>query len=453
MTTEHTFDQLKLDERLLRAIHEMGFTTPTPIQAKAIPLALQGSDIIGQAQTGTGKTAAFGLPILQSIDHQKPVVQSLILAPTRELAIQVAEELKQLSKHVHTRIITLYGGQEIQKQLGPLHAGVQIVVGTPGRVLDHLERRSLNLSSVKVVVLDEADRMLDMGFIDDVNRILEKTPREKQTMLFSATMPAPIRRLAEKFMVTPELVKVSEDKLTVTGITQYYMGVDPRDKIDVLQAILKTRAKTQTIAFCRTKHGADRVAEILQRKGFNTLALHGNLTQNARDKVMAKFREGQIQVLVATDLAARGLDVDDVTHVINYDLPEDGNVYLHRIGRTGRAGKAGESITFCGNLLDIRSVKLWAQIAGSTIDAIDIPFEKRIPRNDSAPHGAPQHYGQRHGGGHRPQGHGGYRGGGGHGGGGHGGGHRDGGYRGGGGHGGGGHGGGHRGGGFRHRPR
>ncbi len=367
-----SFEELRVSRNILSAVKEMGFTKPTPIQEQAVPLLMQGSDIIGQAQTGTGKTAAFAIPILEAIDGNSRSVQALVLVPTRELAVQVAEETRALGKHARATVLEVYGGVDIERQVMHLNRGVHVVVGTPGRLIDLIKRNSINLSSVRIAVLDEADRMLDMGFIEDVEFILSHLPKERQTALFSATMPKPIVDLSHKFMVSPEFIKVSEDKMTVEEITQYYIGLDPRDRLDALCTLFKARAAKLSIVFCRTKRGADNLETILRDRGFKALSLHGNLSQAQRDKVMQKFRAGEIDVLVATDLAARGLDVEDVSHIINYNLPEESAQYVHRIGRTARAGKSGEAISFATNLDEIRAIQQFAAETNSSIQELKL---------------------------------------------------------------------------------
>ncbi len=348
----------------------MGFTIPTPIQAQAIPLLMQGSDIIGQAQTGTGKTAAFSIPILEALNEQEHSVQALVLVPTRELAVQVAVEMRAIGKHSHAKILEVYGGVDLERQIMRLRDGAQVVIGTPGRLIDLINRNAIKLRSVHLVVLDEADRMLDMGFIEDVEFILSNLPKERQTALFSATMPKAISDLSHKFMVAPETVKVSEDELAAKGVEQFYMSLDPHDRLDALCTLLKNRATNLSIVFCRTKRGADNLELILRDRGFKALSLHGNLSQAQRDRVMQKFRSGEIQVLVATDLAARGIDIDDISHVVNYNLPNEAMQYVHRIGRTGRAGRVGESVSFATNLEEIRMVQQFAAEANSTISEL-----------------------------------------------------------------------------------
>ncbi len=345
--TEITFGGLGIAPKLLDVISKLGFKNPTSIQLKAIPVAVDGKDIIGIAQTGTGKTAAFGICILeklaQTARHDRKA-HSLILAPTRELAVQITVELQKIGKYLSLKILAVYGGQEIERQLGPLHSGVDIVVGTPGRLLDHIERGTLKLDAVEVVVLDEADRMLDMGFIDDIEKILSKIPGTRQTMLFSATMPNQILELSKKYLHAPQQVRVSEDSLSVKNIKQYYVETSKFDKLNMLLMLLVEKKPHLTLIFVRTKRGADRINEILVDRGFSSLALHGDMSQNKRDRSMASFRQKHINILVATDLASRGLDVSDVTHVINYDMTDDPYTYVHRIGRTGRMGKEGEAI-------------------------------------------------------------------------------------------------------------
>lgn len=352
------FIEIGLSEPLLKAITEMGYETPTPIQEQGIPLLLQGEDLVGQAQTGTGKTAAFGLPILEKWLNTKPehkppfrrgcaTPSALILAPTRELAIQVANEMRKMGKYTGVNVVPLYGGQEIEKQTREFGRPVDIVAGTPGRILDHLERGSLDVSRARSLVLDEADRMLDMGFMDDVVDIIRKTPKERQTMMFSATMPREIMGVAYEYMKAPQTVKVGEDKITLDKIRQYYIEVpDARMRLPLLLGLIKAKNPQLAIIFCRTKMGADKLGHILKNRGIDAMALHGDMTQRQRDNAMGLFREGKIHALVATDLASRGLDVFDVSHVINYDLPEEHTTYVHRIGRTGRMGAEGEAVSF-----------------------------------------------------------------------------------------------------------
>ncbi|HEY0196288.1 MAG TPA: DEAD/DEAH box helicase [Methanobacterium sp.] len=330
-----------------RAILDMGFEEATPIQSLAIPFIMEGRDVIGQAQTGTGKTAAFGIPILEKVDPHQRDLQAIILCPTRELAIQVAEELKKLSKYLKDiRILPIYGGQPIERQIKALNKGVQIVIGTPGRVMDHMRRGTLDMTSVKIVVLDEADEMLDMGFREDIEFVLRDMPAERQMLLFSATMSREILKLTKKFQDNPELLKVVPKELTVPEIQQIYFEVKENMKLDLLSRLLDIHNPNLSLIFCNTKRRVDRLVSHLQVRGYLTDGLHGDLTQKQRDRVMNKFRKGTIDVLVATDVAARGIDVDDIEIVFNYDVPNDDEYYVHRIGRTGRAGKNGKAFTF-----------------------------------------------------------------------------------------------------------
>ena len=342
MTVE--FSDFNLQPALIRALTELGYTTPTPIQAGMIPLMLTGVDVIGQAQTGTGKTAAFALPLLNNYQPRN-TPQALVLAPTRELALQVSEAMQGYGRYLGAQVLAVYGGQGFGEQTKQLRRGVDIVVGTPGRLLDLLNRNILNLSAVQTVVLDEADEMLKMGFIDDVEAILAKTPTTRQTALFSATVPAPIRRLAEKYMRAPQSVTIQRDQVTAVAIEQRYYLVRPTDKIAALTRILENEEVKRALVFARTRIGTTELATALTRQGFPAETLNGDLTQEARERVLNRFRNNQIQMLVATDVAARGLDIDDISHVFNYDLPSEVEVYVHRIGRTGRASKTGIAIS------------------------------------------------------------------------------------------------------------
>jgi len=324
----------------------MGFEESTPIQEKAIPIALEGRDLIGQAQTGTGKTAAFSIPLIQNIDTKEENIVALIMTPTRELAIQVAEEIAKLSRFKGLRTLPIYGGQDIVKQIRALRQKPQIIIGTPGRLLDHINRKTIRLDKVQTVILDEADEMLDMGFLDDINTILSKCPEERQTMLFSATMPPNIKKLADTYLKNPEHVSVVPKQVSAPSVEQYYMEVQEQQKFEILSRLIDMEAPDLAIIFGRTKRRVDELSEALKKRGYSAEGLHGDLSQNQRDMVMRKFRDGSIDVLVATDVAARGLDVSGVTHVFNFDLPQDPESYVHRIGRTGRAGKEGVAITF-----------------------------------------------------------------------------------------------------------
>jgi ATP-dependent RNA helicase DeaD len=347
------FSQMGLDPAILKAVTEMGFSQPTPIQEQGIPLLLQGEDLIGQAQTGTGKTAAFGICILEKlfaegkgkyVEPGRP--HALVLCPTRELAVQVSGELDKIGKYTGCRVLAVYGGQDIERQFSQLQRGVDVVVGTPGRVMDHMERGTLKLDKVQVAVLDEADRMLDMGFREDIEKILQQTSHNRQTMLFSATLPTDILELGKHYMKAPQEVRVSEDSLSVKSIKQFYIEASKFDKLNYLLALLQQKKPKLALIFCRTKRGAERINEILEDRGFHSMALHGDMSQNKRDRSMEAFRKQNINILVATDLASRGLDVTDISHVINYDTTDDPYTYVHRIGRTGRMGKDGEAISF-----------------------------------------------------------------------------------------------------------
>jgi ATP-dependent RNA helicase DeaD len=338
------FGGIQLSRKILAAITEMGFEEPSPIQAQTIPLVASGRDVLGQAQTGTGKTAAFGIPIMEKLNPDSRQVQALVLTPTRELANQVAEELAKIGKFRRIKTLPVYGGQPIDRQIRALKFGVQVVIGTPGRLLDHIGRGTIRLGHVQTLVLDEADEMLDMGFIDDIEDILKAVPGERQTLLFSATMPLPIKSLANRYMRDPVEVSVSRENITVPLIDQFYY--ETRDRLDGLCRMLETETNARAIVFCRTKKGVDELTASLQARGFMADGLHGDLTQAQRDRVMKKFRDNHLEILVATDVAARGLDIEHVSHVINYDIPQDPESYVHRIGRTGRAGRKGVAITF-----------------------------------------------------------------------------------------------------------
>ena len=340
------FEELNLDAKILRAVTDMGFEAASPIQAKAIPLELEGKDIIGQAQTGTGKTAAFGIPLLEKIDPKNKKLQAVVLCPTRELAIQVAEEIRNLAKYMHgIKVLPIYGGQEIVKQIRSLKDGVQVIIGTPGRVMDHMRRKTIKFGQVHTVVLDEADEMLNMGFLEDMETILSELPEERQTVMFSATMPQAIAEIAKKFQKDPEIVKVVKKDLTVPKVTQYYYDVKPKNKLEVMCRLLDMYAPKLSVVFCNTKKQVDELVLALQGRGYFAEGLHGDLKQVQRDRVMNGFRKGRTDILVATDVAARGIDVDDVEAVFNYDIPQDEEYYVHRIGRTGRAGREGKAFS------------------------------------------------------------------------------------------------------------
>lgn len=340
------FKDLNLSEATLKAIDKMGFEEATPIQAATIPVGLEGRDIIGQAQTGTGKTTAFGIPMIEKIDTHDHSIQGLIIAPTRELAIQVSEELYKIGGGKRVGILAVYGGQDIQRQIRALKKRPHIIVGTPGRILDHINRKTLKLDHLQTLVLDEADEMLNMGFIQDIEAILSHVPTERQTLLFSATMPKQIRAIAERFMNEPETIRVKMKEMTVSNIDQYFVKVHQRDKFDVLSRLIDVHSPELAIIFGRTKRRVDELANALSLRGYQAEGIHGDLSQAKRLTVLKRFKEGKIDVLVATDVAARGLDISGVTHVYNYDIPQDPESYVHRIGRTGRAGKEGMAVTF-----------------------------------------------------------------------------------------------------------
>ena len=344
---ENLLEEL-LDERIARAVKEMGFEKLSPIQSEAIPYLLEGDDIIGQAQTGTGKTAAFGIPILQKVDPEFRKLQAIILCPTRELAIQAAEELRKMAKYMHgIKILPIYGGQEISKQIIGLK-GVQIIVGTPGRVMDHMRRHTIKLDHVSMVVLDEADEMLNMGFREDMETILGQIPNEHQTALFSATMPKPILEITNQFQNNARMIKVAAKELTIPLVSQRYYKIKSQDKDAACVRLLEYYQPKLCLIFCNTKRKVDELAEVLKKAGFQAEGLHGDMSQHQRDVAMNRVRNGSTNILIATDVAARGIDVDDVEAVINYDIPQDNEYYVHRIGRTGRAGRTGRSFTFVG---------------------------------------------------------------------------------------------------------
>lgn len=341
------FFELDLSPQIKKAIAEMGFEEATPIQSLVIPLILDGEDVTGQAQTGTGKTAAFGIPILEMIDTDNKKLQAVIICPTRELAIQVAEEFRRLSKYMKKiRVLPIYGGQPIERQFKALQKGVQIIIGTPGRVMDHMRRGTLQMSNVSTIVLDEADEMLDMGFREDIEYILEYMPRKRQTLLFSATMPPSILNLTKNFQKTPKFIKVVHQEMTVPEIEQIYFEVKEKMKLELLSRLIDIYNPKLSLVFCNTKRRVDTLVTHLQVRGYLADGLHGDMTQNQRDRVMGKFRKGQIEILIATDVAARGIDVDDIEAVFNYDVPNDDEYYVHRIGRTARAGRTGQAFTF-----------------------------------------------------------------------------------------------------------
>jgi ATP-dependent RNA helicase DeaD len=340
------FKDLGLSPDIQQALDELGYEDPTPIQEQAIPELLGGHDVIGQAQTGTGKTAAFGLPLLQYLDPANEEVQAVVLTPTRELCIQVTQALRSYAEHLDIEIVAVFGGAPIRSQQSQLRSGAHVVVATVGRMMDLMSRRSLVLTAARYVVLDEADEMLDLGFIEDVEKILRMCPSGRQTALFSATMPPPIQKLAEGYMYDPTTISITPETLTVDKIQQAYVEVPAKEKAARLVELLKTEEPEQAIIFTRTKIGASKLEKLLKDKGLDVKALHGDLSQGVRDGVMISFKDHRVRLLVATDIAARGLDVDHVTHVINYDVPNSSETYVHRIGRTGRVGRTGRAITF-----------------------------------------------------------------------------------------------------------
>lgn len=376
MTTnqKEMFGSLLLDKKIVTALTDMGFEEPSPIQEQTIPLVLDGYDVIGQAQTGTGKTAAFGIPLVQSITDHKHI-QALIMTPTRELAIQVAEEVGKIGRTSRIKALPVYGGQPIERQIRALKSGVQIVIGTPGRLIDHINRNTIKLDHIKFLVLDEADEMLDMGFVDDMEEIMRNLPAERQTLLFSATMPRPILSLTKKYMKAPKNVTVSKEELTVPLIEQYYF--ETKDKVEGLCRLLDAEIDGKIIIFCRTKKGVDDLAIALASRGYMAEGLHGDLSQTQRDRVMKKFREGTADILIATDVAARGIDIDNITHVINFDIPQDPESYVHRIGRTGRAGNTGTAMTFI-TPREFRQLKLIERAANTKIMRRQLPTTANV---------------------------------------------------------------------------
>ena len=368
-----------LDERILRAIREMGFEKLSPIQEQAIPYLCEGEDIIGQAQTGTGKTAAFGIPVIQKVNPENRKLQAIILCPTRELAIQAAEELRKLAKYMHgIKVLPVYGGQEIGKQISALR-GVQIIVGTPGRVMDHMRRHTIKLEHVNMVVLDEADEMLNMGFREDMELILGQIPNEHQTALFSATMPQPILDITNRFQRNARMVKVAAKELTIPLVSQRYYRVRSEYKDAACIRLLQYYQPRLCLIFCNTKKKVDELAEFLKQQGYQAEGLHGDLSQHQRDVAMNRFRNGSTNILIATDVAARGIDVDDVEAVINYDIPQDIEYYVHRIGRTGRAGKKGRSFTFV-NRRELYRIREIERVCHTVIEEKKLPNASKVMR-------------------------------------------------------------------------
>ncbi len=372
------FKDFNISNELQRAIKDMGFEEATPIQSLAIPKILKNRDIMGQAQTGTGKTAAFGIPLLQNINSSNKDLQAVILCPTRELAIQVAEEIRALSKYLpQIDVIPIYGGQPIERQLNALKKGVQIIIGTPGRVMDHIERGTINLSKIKTVILDEADEMLDMGFREDIEFILEDIPYDRQFLLFSATLPPEIQQLAKRYQTNPEIVKVTKQELTTPDVEQKYFEVREEMKVELLSRIVDIQNFSLCLVFCNTKKKVNKLVSHLQIRGYQADGLHGDLTQHQRDHVMRKFKNNSINILVATDVAARGIDVTGVEAVFNYDIPNDNEYYVHRIGRTGRAGRTGKAYSFVSGreIYQLRDIQ---QYAKTTIEQSPIPSRSDV---------------------------------------------------------------------------
>ncbi len=360
MTTQ--FSELGLNSALLEALETRGYSEPTDIQAQMIPIMLTGVDVIGQAQTGTGKTAAFSLPILQNLNYGQAKPQALILSPTRELAMQVADAMEAYGATSKVRVVAIYGGSSYGRQIGALKRGVDVVVGTPGRLLDLMKRKALDLSEVRTLVLDEADEMLSMGFIEDIEVVLDATPDDRQIALFSATMPKEIRNLASKYLNAPQSIHIEKKQLTVAAIEQRYYIVNEYDKLAAMTRLFETEDITRALVFVRTRAGSGELSNALASRGFSAEMLNGDLAQDARERVLSRFKDDRIQVLVATDVAARGLDIDDISHVFNYDLPDDPEVFVHRIGRTGRAGKEGIAIS----LVTPRDSRMFRRIEGYT---------------------------------------------------------------------------------------
>lgn len=376
-TLTKRFEDLHIEQTILRAIEQLGFEEPSPIQASCIPHILDGNDLIGQAQTGTGKTAAFGIPLVQRVTSRAHHVQSIILTPTRELAIQVSGEIRRIAKYKGTKVLPIYGGQSIGHQIRALKQGVDIVIGTPGRVLDHIHRRTLKLQAIDTIVLDEADEMLDMGFIDDIEEVLRHIPAERQMLLFSATMSPDVLRLSKRYMNNAKRISVNRGDVTAPLVKQVYYKVLERNKLDGLCRILDCDDIELGIVFCRTKKGVDELADALQSRGYLAAGLHGDMNQVQRNRAMNDFRGGRVELLVATDVAARGIDVDNVSHVINYDIPQDAESYVHRIGRTGRAGKSGEAITLV-TPREIKQLQLLQRATKSSLEPRNLPTPEEV---------------------------------------------------------------------------
>jgi len=378
-TTATTFSDLFLSEDVLRAITEMGFEIPTPIQEQSIPVMLEGHDMVGQAQTGTGKTAAFGLPILEKINPDDKNVQAIILCPTRELCVQIADEMQKMSAFKRgIKVLSIYGGDSMSRQMKGLREGSQIVVGTPGRVMDHLRRGTLKIHSLKIAVMDEADEMLNMGFREDMETILEGTPEEKQTVMFSATMSKPIMEISRKFLKSPKIIRVDNQNVTASTIEQIYFETRGAKKSNIISDLILLHELKLSLVFCNTKARTDNVTEELRKAGLKAEALHGDLSQSMRTQVMGRFKNAQINVLVATDVAARGLDVNNVDAVFNFDLPHDNEYYVHRIGRTGRAGKTGRAFSFAESRNDDRKIFELERFIKMRIEKSTVPTQQEL---------------------------------------------------------------------------
>ncbi|GHV18753.1 RNA helicase [Clostridia bacterium] len=380
------FTELAISEEIKKAVSQMGFEEATSIQTQSIPLILEGKDVIGHSQTGTGKTAAFGIPLLERMKPQlKGKTQALVMCPTRELAVQACEEIRKFAKFKHgIRVMPIYGGQPIDRQIKMLKGGVEIVIGTPGRVMDHLRRKTLKLQNLTMVVLDEADEMLNMGFREDIETILKSVPDERQTILFSATMPPEILKITKKYQKNPEIVKVTHHELTVPAIKQYYYEVPNGRKLDALSRLLDFHNPKRSIIFCNTKRMVDQLVDDLKLRGFYPDGLHGDMKQQARTRVMNAFKRGSVDILIATDVAARGIDVDDVEAVFNYDIPQDEEYYVHRIGRTGRAGKKGVAHSLVSGRKQILELKDIQRYTKAKIEMGKLPSggETDNARND-----------------------------------------------------------------------
>lgn len=378
-----SFKDADINSNILRAVEEMGFETMSPIQEQAIPILLEGKDIIGQAQTGTGKTAAFGIPMIQNVDPSIKKLQGIVLCPTRELAIQAAEEMRRLSKYMHgIKVLPVYGGQDISRQIRALSQGVQIVVGTPGRVMDHMRRHTIKTADIKMIVLDEADEMLNMGFREDIEIILKDMPEEHQMALFSATMPKPILDITHEYQNDAQYIRVTPEEITVAAIKQAYYRISKKDKLEALCRLMDYYQPVRSLIFCNTKKMVDELAEVLKDRGYQAEGLHGDLSQHQRDMVMNSFRNGRCAILIATDVAARGIDVSGVDAVFNYDVPEDIEYYVHRIGRTGRAGRAGRSFTLvCGR--EVYKIREIERICHTEIKERKLPSPKDIVKAKS----------------------------------------------------------------------